>query len=186
MGRWWSPLSGAGRPSDGPYGRPRPIVWAGEEIDRSDLGGRLTDLAEASGVPFCTTVGAKAVVDEDLPRFHGVYNGHASHPDVHRIFKDLATCRIGLGAWSTSKNLGGEQCVGTDWVMAANGGVSVGISDFRLLGRTGGVPGHRCGRRVPNVREKGRGRGQPCPLLMGHTGVTRTYVSHGPEGAHSL
>jgi indolepyruvate decarboxylase len=114
----------------GPDGRPRPIVWAGEEIDRFDLGGQLTDLAEATGVPFCTTVGAKAVVDEDLPQFHGVYNGHASHPDVHWIFREWATCRIGLGAWSTSKNLGGEQCVGTDWVMAAKGGVSVGTSYF--------------------------------------------------------
>ncbi|MFH8975076.1 alpha-keto acid decarboxylase family protein [Streptomyces sp. NPDC017890] len=114
----------------GPDGRPRPVVWAGEEIDRFRLGGRLTDLVEATGVPFCTTVGAKAVVDEDLPQFHGVYNGHASHPDVRWVFKDWATCRIGLGAWSTSKNLGGEQCVGGDWVMAANGGVSVGASYF--------------------------------------------------------
>ncbi|MEU6666079.1 thiamine pyrophosphate-binding protein [Streptomyces sp. NPDC046727] len=114
----------------GPDGRPRPIVWAGEEIDRYRLGGELVDLVEATGVPFCTTVGAKAVVDEDLPQFHGVYNGKASHPDVHAVFKDWATCRIGLGAWSTSKNLGGEQSVGTDWVMAAHGGVSVGTSYF--------------------------------------------------------
>ncbi|MBR8642776.1 alpha-keto acid decarboxylase family protein [Streptomyces tuirus] len=114
----------------GPDGRPRPIVWAGEEIDRFRLGERLTDLVAATGVPFCTTVGAKAVVDEDLPQFHGVYNGGASHPDVHGVFKDWATCRIGLGAWSTSKNLGGEQCVGDDWVMAANGGVGVGTSYF--------------------------------------------------------
>ncbi|MPY60329.1 thiamine pyrophosphate-binding protein [Streptomyces spongiae] len=114
----------------GPDGRPRPIVWAGEEIDRYRLGGELVDLVEATGVPFCTTVGAKAVVDEDLSQFHGVYNGKASHPDVYAIFKDWATCRIGLGAWSTSKNLGGEQSVGTDWVMAAHGGVSVGTSYF--------------------------------------------------------
>ncbi|MFC8370984.1 MULTISPECIES: alpha-keto acid decarboxylase family protein [unclassified Streptomyces] len=114
----------------GPDGRPRPIVWAGEETDRFRLGGQLTDLVEATGVPYCTTVGAKAVLDEDQPHFHGVYNGHASHPDVHRIFKEWATCRIGLGAWSTSKNLGGEQSVGTDWVMAAHGGVSVGTSYF--------------------------------------------------------
>ncbi|MGR4851315.1 thiamine pyrophosphate-binding protein [Streptomyces sp. LARHCF252] len=114
----------------GPDGRPRPVVWAGEEIDRFRLGEQLTGLVEATGVPFCTTVGAKAVVDEDLPQFHGVYNGRASHPDVHAVFKDWATCRIGLGAWSTSKNLGGEQSVGGDWVMAALGGVSVGTSYF--------------------------------------------------------
>ncbi|MFI1767630.1 thiamine pyrophosphate-binding protein [Streptomyces sp. NPDC020800] len=114
----------------GPDGRPRPIVWAGEEIDRYGLGGELVDLVEATGVPFCTTVGAKAVVGEDLPQFHGVYNGKASHPDVHAIFKDWATCRIGLGAWSTSKNLDGEQSVGTDWVMAAHGGISVATTYF--------------------------------------------------------
>ncbi|PPS69318.1 MULTISPECIES: thiamine pyrophosphate-binding protein [Streptomyces] len=114
----------------GPDGRPRPIVWAGEEIDRFRLAGQLTDLVEATGVPFCTTVGAKAVVDEDLPQFHGVYNGRASHPDVHGVFMDWATCRIGLGAWSTSKNLGGEQSVGGDWVMAAHGGVSAGTTYF--------------------------------------------------------
>ena len=114
----------------GPDGRPRPIMWVGEEIDRYRLGKELIDLVEATGLPFCTTVGAKAVVDEDLSPFHGVYNGKASHPDVHAIFKDWATCRIGLGAWSTAKNLEGEQNIGTDWVMAAHGGVSVGTTYF--------------------------------------------------------
>ncbi|GAA1093528.1 MULTISPECIES: thiamine pyrophosphate-binding protein [Streptomyces violaceusniger group] len=114
----------------GPDGRPRPIVWAGEEVERFRLDRQLSDLTQATGVPFCTTVGAKAVLDERLPQFHGVYNGKASHPDVHSIFKDWATCRIGLGTWSTSKNLGGELSVGTDWVVAARGGVGVGTQYF--------------------------------------------------------
>ncbi|GAA0936900.1 MULTISPECIES: thiamine pyrophosphate-binding protein [Streptomyces violaceusniger group] len=114
----------------GPDGRPRPIVWAGEEVERFRLDRQLGDLTQATGVPFCTTVGAKAVLDERLPQFHGVYNGKASHPEVHSIFKDWATCRIGLGTWSTSKNLGGELAVGTDWVVAARGGVSVGTQYF--------------------------------------------------------
>ncbi|EXU69698.1 decarboxylase [Streptomyces sp. PRh5] len=114
----------------GPDGRPRPIVWAGEEVERFRLDRQLGDLTQATGVPFCTTVGAKAVLDERLPQFHGVYNGKASHPEVHSVFKDWATCRIGLGTWSTSKNLGGELSVGTDWVVAARGGVSVGTQYF--------------------------------------------------------
>ncbi|WP_413099580.1 thiamine pyrophosphate-binding protein [Streptomyces sp. Inha503] len=114
----------------GPDGRPRPIVWAGEEVERFRLDRQLSDLTQATGVPFCTTVGAKAVLDERLPQFHGVYNGKASHPDVHAVFKDWATCRIGLGTWSTSKNLGGELAVGTDWVVAARGGVGVGTQYF--------------------------------------------------------
>ncbi|MGW5446381.1 thiamine pyrophosphate-binding protein [Streptomyces asiaticus] len=114
----------------GPDGRPRPILWAGEEVERFRLDRQLGDLIQATGVPFCTTVGAKAVLDERLPQFHGVYNGKASHPEVHSVFKDWATCRIGLGTWSTSKNLGGELSVGTDWVVAARGGVSVGTQYF--------------------------------------------------------
>ncbi|MFC8141853.1 thiamine pyrophosphate-binding protein [Streptomyces paradoxus] len=155
----------------GPDGRPRPIVWAGEEIDRFRLGGQLTDLVEATGVPFCTTVGAKAVVDEDLPQFHGVYNGHASHPDVHGVFKDWATCRIGLGAWSTSKNLGGEQCVGGDWVMAAHGGVSVGTSYF---------PDVRLEQLLPALQDalvKAYGSGG-----LAADYYAESYAHHGPRG----
>ncbi|MDT3399359.1 thiamine pyrophosphate-binding protein [Streptomyces sp. B1866] len=125
-------------------GRPRPVLWAGEEIDRYRLGEPLLALVEDTGLPFCTTVGAKAVVSEDLPQFHGVYNGKASDPAVHWIFKEWATCRIGLGAWSTSKNLGGEQYLGTDWVMASRGGVSVGTAYF---------PDVRLERLVPALRD---------------------------------
>ncbi|MFH8493855.1 thiamine pyrophosphate-binding protein [Streptomyces coeruleorubidus] len=154
----------------GPDGRPRPVVWAGEEIDRFRLGGQLIDLVEATGVPFCTTVGAKAVVDEDLPQFHGVYNGGASHPDVHTVFKDWATCRIGLGAWSTSKNLGGEQYVGTDWVMAAHGGVSVG---------TGYYPDVQLTRLLPALQDalvKAYGSGG-----LAADYYAESYAHHGPR-----
>ncbi|MFF9776939.1 thiamine pyrophosphate-binding protein [Streptomyces sp. NPDC013978] len=155
----------------GPDGRPRPIVWAGEEIDRFRLGGELTELVEATGAPFCTTVGAKAVVDEDLPWFHGVYNGRASHPDVHRIFKDWATCRIGLGAWSTSKNLGGEQCVGTDWVMAAKGGVSVGAAYF---------PDVRLEQLLPALQDALVKRYGPGGLSADY--YAESHAHHGPHG----
>ncbi|NEY30668.1 alpha-keto acid decarboxylase family protein [Streptomyces sp. PRKS01-65] len=111
-------------------GRPRPILWAGEEIDRFGLGGPLLDLVDATGIPFCTTIGAKAVVSEHHPRYHGVYNGDASDPVVHKVFKQWSTCRIGLGAWSTSKNLQGDRYIGTDWVMASHGGISVGTAYF--------------------------------------------------------
>ncbi|MEU0189463.1 thiamine pyrophosphate-binding protein [Streptomyces afghaniensis] len=155
----------------GPDGRPRPIVWAGEEIDRFGLGGQLTDLVEATGVPFCTTVGAKAVVDEDLPQFHGVYNGGASHPDVHAVFKDWATCRIGLGAWSTSKNLGGEQCVGGDWVMAAHGGISVGASYFPDVQLTWLLPA------LQDALVKTYGSGG-----LAADYYAESYAHHGPRG----
>lgn len=107
-----------------------PILWGGEEIDRYGLRAEFTSLVDATGIPFCTTIGGKSVVSENHPLFHGVYNGKASLPEVREIFKDVARCRIGLGSWSTSKNLGGTRDVGEDWIVSAHQGVSVGSQYF--------------------------------------------------------
>ncbi len=107
-----------------------PILWGGEEIDRYDLRAEFTSLVDATGIPFCTTIGGKSIVSENHPLFHGVYNGKASLPEVRDIFKNVAKCRIGLGSWTTSKNLGGTRAVGEDWIVAAHQGVSVGSQYF--------------------------------------------------------
>lgn len=107
-----------------------PIFWGGEEIDRYDLRGTFESLVDATGIPFCTTIGGKSIVSENHPLFHGVYNGKASLPEVRDIFKNVAKCRIGLGSWTTSKNLGGTRAVGEDWIVAAHQGVSVGSQYF--------------------------------------------------------
>ncbi|MFF9511446.1 alpha-keto acid decarboxylase family protein [Streptomyces sp. NPDC014724] len=106
-----------------------PVLWAGEEIERNRLERELVSLVQLTGIPFCTTVGAKSVVSENTPGFTGVYNGKASLPEVREAFK-AAGCRIGLGTWSTSKNLGGEKSIGDDWIVAAHEGVSVGTQYF--------------------------------------------------------
>ncbi|MBO1418274.1 alpha-keto acid decarboxylase family protein [Streptomyces sp. FH025] len=106
-----------------------PVLWAGEEIQRNRLERELVSLVELTGIPFCTTVGAKSVVSENTPGFMGVYNGKASLPEVRKAFK-AAGCRIGLGTWSTSKNLAGEKSIDDDWIVAAREGVSVGAQYF--------------------------------------------------------
>ncbi len=108
----------------------RPILWGGEEIDRLRLETDFQDLVDATSIPFCTTIGGKSILSEYHPCFHGVYNGKASLPEVIHIFKEVAKCRVGLGAWTTSKNLSGEQALGEDWIMAAHDGVTVGSSYF--------------------------------------------------------
>ncbi|WP_344443426.1 hypothetical protein [Kitasatospora nipponensis] len=95
-----------------------PVLWAGEEIERNRLEQELVSLVQLTGIPFCTTVGAKSVVSENPPGFMGVYNDKASLPEVRKAFK-AAGCRIGLGTWSTSKNLNGEKSIGDDWIVAA-------------------------------------------------------------------
>jgi indolepyruvate decarboxylase len=107
-----------------------PILWGGEEIDRLELHAPFARLVDATGIPFCTTIGGKSILSENHPGFHGVYNGKASNPEVRRIFKEVAHSRIGLGAWTTSKNLGGDMALGEDWIVAAHEGVSVGSHYF--------------------------------------------------------
>ncbi|MQS15716.1 alpha-keto acid decarboxylase family protein [Streptomyces kaniharaensis] len=106
-----------------------PIVWAGEELVRQRLENELLEFVQTTRMQFCTTVGAKSVVSERHPLFAGVYNGKASLPEIRKTFKN-AGCRIGLGTWSTSKNLGGDQSIGDDWIVAARDGVSVGANYF--------------------------------------------------------
>lgn len=107
-----------------------PILWGGVEINRFKLADKFKALAEATGIPFCSTIMGKSIVSENHPQFLGVYNGNASLPIVRTIFKDIAKCRIGLGAWTTSKNLGGTQDLGEDWIKADHEGVSVGSQYF--------------------------------------------------------
>lgn len=108
----------------------RPILWGGEEIDRYHIADTFASLVDATGMPFCTTIGGKSILSETHPQFHGVYNGNASLPEVRRIFKEVAKCRIGLGSWSTSKNLAGDKVIGSDWIVAARQGIAVGTQYF--------------------------------------------------------
>ncbi|WP_329180021.1 thiamine pyrophosphate-binding protein [Streptomyces decoyicus] len=121
-----------------------PILWAGEEIDRFRLSDEFEKLVRETRIPFCTTVGAKSVVSEYTPGFSGVYNGKASNPQVAEVFNN-AGCRIGLGSWATSKNLGGERSIGDDWAVAAHDGVHVGASYF---------PDVQLARFLPALRER--------------------------------
>lgn len=110
------------------YGRP--IFWGGIEIDRLNLAKEFEALIDATGIPYCTSIMGKSIISEKHPRFHGIYNGNASLKQTYRMFNCAAKCKIGLGAWTTSKNMGGTQAMGTNWVTADHEGVRVGTNYF--------------------------------------------------------
>lgn len=110
------------------YGKP--ILWGGIEIQRFQLADKLQALTEATGIPYCTTIMGKSILPETHPNFIGVYNGKASLPIVREIFENKAHVRIGLGAWTTSKNLGGTRDIGENWIKADHEGVRVGSTYF--------------------------------------------------------
>ncbi|HEX9943740.1 MAG TPA: thiamine pyrophosphate-binding protein [Thermoanaerobaculia bacterium] len=143
----------------------RPILWGGEEIDRLRLAASFEELVDATGIPFCTTIGGKSILSEYHPSFHGVYNGKASLPEVHRIFKEIARCRIGLGTWTTSKNLSGDQALGEDWIVAARDGVTVGSRYF---------PDVKLGEFIPRLREE-------LVRAFGERALAEDYYALAPE-----
>ncbi|NQZ21879.1 MAG: alpha-keto acid decarboxylase family protein [Colwellia sp.] len=105
--------------------RGTPIFWGGIELQRQQLQSQFQSLVERTQSPFVTSILAKSVLPESHEMFRGVYNGNATPQAIHDIF-DNAGCRIALGVWNTSKNLGGTSSWSADMVMANNEGVKVG------------------------------------------------------------
>ena len=106
-----------------------PLFWAGVEVNRFNEQESFRRLIEATGSPFMTSILAKSVLPESHPLFRGVYNGKATPPAIKDVF-DHAGCRIGIGVWNTSKNLGGTNPWDNATVMANNEGVTVGNRYF--------------------------------------------------------
>jgi len=105
--------------------RGNPILWGGIEIQRQQLQQKFQSLIEHTNTPFMTSILAKSVLPESHEMFRGVYNGKATPQSTRDMF-DNAGCRIALGVWNTSKNLGGTSSWSTGMVMANNEGVKVG------------------------------------------------------------
>ncbi|WDF57166.1 alpha-keto acid decarboxylase family protein [Mucilaginibacter sp. KACC 22063] len=102
-----------------------PIFWAGEEIQRKGLQDDFLKLVKETKIEFTTSIMGKSIVSESNPYFRGVFNGNASPKDVQERFKK-AGVKIGLGAWTTGKNLGGFNIWGEHTVLANHSSVRIG------------------------------------------------------------
>lgn len=102
-----------------------PIFWAGVEIQRQGLQEQFLSLVEKTGIEFTTSIMGKSIVSEDHPLFKGVFNGNASPDDIFERF-DKAGSKIGIGAWTTGKNLGGFDIWDKNTVLANSSGVRIG------------------------------------------------------------
>ncbi len=105
--------------------RGQPIFWAGIEVQRQKLQVPFQSLVETTASPYMTSILAKSVLAESHEMFRGVYNGKAT-PEPNKALFQNAGCRIALGVWNTSKNLGGTSSWSPGMVMANNEGVKVG------------------------------------------------------------
>lgn len=103
------------------------IFWGGIEIQRKGIQKEFLDLIESTDTEFVTAILGKSIVSEDHPNFKGVFNGNASPKDVKERF-EKAQVKIGLGVWTTGKNLGGFDVWKDDTVLANHSGVRIGAS----------------------------------------------------------
>lgn len=82
-----------------------PVILAGVELLRFNLGKEALHLVEASEVPFATMLSSKSVLPELHPQFTGIYQGGWSRESV-RNQVEASDCLLSLGAWMTDLDTG--------------------------------------------------------------------------------
>lgn len=88
-------------------GSSRPVIWAGEEIDRNHLGPYVHVLAEKANIPIVSTMLGKSAVDETSSLFLGVYAGVIGDEQV-REYVEASDCLLVLGVILNDVNMGGN------------------------------------------------------------------------------
>jgi len=109
----------------------KPVILAGVELARFDLGSELIKFAERTNIPVATTILGKSVVSEYHPLCLGVYGGTMSR-DVVREMVETSDCVLQLGVMQTDMNLGFRpfQCNQTNVIMANTDRVRIRRSTY--------------------------------------------------------
>jgi len=110
----------------------KPLFWAGVEVQRQGLQREFLELVDRTGFYFTTSLLGKSVVSESHPRFLGVYSPSA--PDAMKKLVGGAGCLVGIGAWTTGKDVGNQNILSDSVSLAAHGGVAVGPLYFPSVG----------------------------------------------------
>lgn len=119
--------------------RPKVVLWAGADLGRLGLQDEFTGLLRAINrrhaaaedrVRFVTTASSKAIISETHPLFEGCVTLGPS--EINRLVGDDGAL-LGIGGWTTSKDIGHENIRGPGTVLAADDGVVVGSRFFPLV-----------------------------------------------------
>lgn len=82
----------------------KPIILAGVEVARFNLGKELMKFAEKTNIPVATTLLSKSVVSETHPLFAGVYSGASSWNGVQEMVEG-SDCLLMFGVLLTDMTL---------------------------------------------------------------------------------
>jgi indolepyruvate decarboxylase len=81
-----------------------PVILAGVEVARYDLGEQLVRFAEKANIPVATTLLSKSVIKERHPLFAGIYSGNSSDENTRKLVED-SDCLLMFGAMLTDMTL---------------------------------------------------------------------------------
>lgn len=81
-----------------------PVILAGVELARFDLGKQLIKFAEKTNIPIATTLLSKSVVSEQHPLCLGVYSGSCSQKGVQEVVEE-SDCLLMFGVMLTDMAL---------------------------------------------------------------------------------
>lgn len=99
-----------------------PVVLAGVELARFNLGPAALQLVEIAELPFSTMLSSKSVLPELHPQFAGIYQGGWSRESV-RTQVESSDCVLALGVMMTDLDTGLFSCaLDSRRVIAAGGG----------------------------------------------------------------
>lgn len=82
----------------------RPVILAGVELARYDLGSELIRFARKVNIPVATTLLSKSVINESDPLFAGIYAGASSEPET-RDLVESSDCLLMFGVMLTDLTL---------------------------------------------------------------------------------
>jgi indolepyruvate decarboxylase len=130
-------------------GARQPVILAGELLHRFGLQEELFDLLDRTNIPFAATLLSKSVVEEDHPRYLGVYAGGMSRDEV-RAYIESSDCLLNLGAQMTDITLGiyTARLTRRNTIIAHPEHVTVGYHRFQDVPLTEFVRG-LCGAEIP-------------------------------------
>jgi len=83
----------------------QPAILVDVEVHRFGLQAEVLRLLNETRIPFATTILGKSVLDEQHPRYLGVYEGAMGREDV-RDYIESSDCVLMLGTFMTDINLG--------------------------------------------------------------------------------
>ena len=82
----------------------RPVILAGVELARYDLGEKLVRFAEKTNIPIASTLLSKSVVNERHELFAGIYSGASSDENTRNLV-DESDCVLMFGVMLTDMTL---------------------------------------------------------------------------------